>query len=398
MTAAATGSLPPLTAANALHGLRPSVSAEPSTRRERRARERNRADRNAADRTAVDRRRMGPTIPLLLAGTLAFSTTVTGVAVPADTRTKNPKPKPPITERGTTVREAFVEAKRAAAAAAIAIRTTIAPPALYTVGEHETLPDIAARYGLSTASLLALNGLSWSTAIHAGQILKLTASGPIAPAAAEVDEPPVPQEQRHTVASGESLTSVASLYGVDAEALLSANGFSPSSIIYPGQVVTIPPPPAPVVVEEPAAPVPQYAEYRDYESVGLTESMAHYASIIIQVGRSMGVPDYGIVIALATAAQESTLRNLDWGDRDSVGLFQQRPSQGWGTVAQLTDPWESSRRFYGGPGVPTRGLLDIAGWQSMPLTVAAQAVQISAYPDAYAKWESSAWAWLAELS
>ena len=122
------------------------------------------------------------------------------------------------------------------------------------------------------------------------------------------------------------------------------------------------------------------------------------AAVIVEVGRSMGVPDYGIVIALATAAQESTLRNLSWGDRDSVGLFQQRPSQGWGTVAQLTDPWEPSRRFYGGPGVPTRGLLDIPGWQSMPLTVAAQAVQISAYPDAYAKWESSAWAWLGELS
>jgi len=381
MTAAVTGSIPPLTAATALSGLRPSAPAQ-ATRRERRA----------------GRRRMNPTVPLLVAGTLAFSTTITGVAVPTETRTKQPKPKPLVSDRGTTVREAFIEAKRAAAAAAAAIRTTLAPPALYTVGEHETLPDIASRYGLSTASLLALNGLSWSSAIHAGQILKLTTSGPIAPAVPETEEPPVPQEQRHTVASGESLTSVAALYGVDAEALLSANGFSPSSIIYPGQIVTVPPPPAPAVVEEPVAAEPEYAEIHDYASVGLTESMAHYASIIIQVGRSMGVPDYGIVIALATAAQESTLRNLDWGDRDSVGLFQQRPSQGWGTVEQLTDPWESSRRFYGGPGVPTRGLLDIAGWQSMPLTVAAQAVQISAYPDAYAKWEPSAWAWLAELS
>lgn len=391
MTAAATGNLPPLTAATVLHGLRPSVAPEPRTRRERRA----------TERTASDRRRMGPAIPLFLAGTLAFSTTITGVVTPVDTRTKNPKPKPVVSDRGTTVREAFVEAKRAAAAAATAIRTTLAPPALYTVGEHETLPDIATRYGLSTASLLALNGLSWSSAVHAGQILKLTASGPIAPAAREAAEPPVPQEQRHTVASGESLSSVASVYGVDTEALLSANGFSPSSIIYPGQIVTIPPPPAvvvAVVVEEEPAPAPQYADYSGYGSIGLTESMAQYASIIIQVGRSMGVPDYGIVIALATAAQESTLRNLDWGDRDSVGLFQQRPSQGWGTVEQLTDPWESTRRFFGGPGVPTRGLLDISGWQSMPLTVAAQAVQISAYPDAYAKWESSARTWLTELS
>lgn len=390
MTAAATGSLPPLTAANALHGLRPKTTASPTTRRERRA----------TERTTTGRHRMGPALPLLLAGTLAISTNITGVVTPADSRTKNPKPKPVVADRGTTVREAFVEAKRAAAAAATAIRSTLAPPALYTVGEHESLPDIAMRYGLSTASLLALNGLSWSSAIHAGQILKLTTSGPITPAVTTADEPPVPQQQRHTVASGESLTSVASLYGVDAESLLSANGFSPSSIIYPGQVVTVPPPPAPVavVVEAPEpAPAPP-VEHHDFAAVGLTGTMAQNASIIIQVGRSMGVPDYGIVIALATAAQESTLRNLDWGDRDSVGLFQQRPSQGWGTVAQLTDPWESSRRFYGGPGVPTRGLLDIAGWQSMPVTVAAQAVQISAYPDAYAKWESSAWSWLAELS
>jgi len=348
---------------------------------------------------------MGPTLPLLLAGTLAISTTVTGVSAIPDTRAKQPKPRPPVTDRGTTVREAVAEARRAAALAAVAIRTTLAPPALYTVGEHESLPDIAARYGLSTASLLALNGLSWSTAIHPGQILKLTASGPIAPVSPPAPEEAIPQTQRHTVAAGESLSSVAASYGVDTEALLSANGFSPSSIIYPGQVVTVPPPPAPPpepVAAPVAAPVPSGPSSATVSSghgaVGLTDSMAHYASIIIQVGRSMGVPDYGIVIALATAAQESTLRNLDWGDRDSVGLFQQRPSQGWGTVEQLTDPWESSRRFYGGPGVPTRGLLDIPGWQSMPLTVAAQAVQISAYPDAYAKWESSAWAWLAELS
>lgn len=384
MNAAATGQLPPLTAANALHGLRPTVPAEPPrTRRERRT---------------AERRRMGPALPLFLAGTLALSANVTGAVQPIDSRPKQPKPKPVVADRGTTVREAFVEAKRAAAAAATAIRATLAPPALYTVGEQETLPDIAARYGLSTASLLALNGLSWSSAIHAGQILKLTASGPIAPVAPAPDTPPVPQEQRHTVAAGESLTTVAARYGVETTALLSANGFSPSSIIYPGQVVTIPPAPAPVVEPAPAAAAPQVAEYRDGAAVGLTPTMAQNAAIIIQVGRSMGVPDYGIVIALATAAQESTLRNLDWGDRDSVGLFQQRPSQGWGTVAQLTDPWEASRRFYGGPGVPTRGLLDIPGWQSMTLTVAAQAVQISAYPDAYAKWESSAWSWLAELS
>ena len=108
------------------------------------------------------------------------------------------------------------------------------------------------------------------------------------------------------------------------------------------------------------------------------------------------------MIALAAAAQESTLRNLNYGDRDSLGLFQQRPSTGWGTPAQVTDPTYASRLFFGGPSNPnrgvTRGLLDIPGWQSMTVTRAAQAVQLSAYPTAYAKWETSARAWLAQLS
>ena len=126
------------------------------------------------------------------------------------------------------------------------------------------------------------------------------------------------------------------------------------------------------------------------------------AQIIVNVGRELGVPDYGIVIALATAMQESSLRNINWGDRDSVGLYQQRPSTGWGTVEQIMDQAYATRLFFGGPSNPnkgkTRGLLDIAGWENMALTDAAQRVQISAYPQAYAKWEPSAWAWLYELT
>jgi hypothetical protein len=95
--------------------------------------------------------------------------------------------------------------------------------------------------------------------------------------------------------------------------------------------------------------------------------------------------------------QESSLRNIKWGDRDSVGLFQQRPSTGWGTVEQIMDPYHATRLFFDGNPGYTRGLRDIAGWQSMALTVAAQKVQISAYPNAYAKWEKSATAWLSQL-
>jgi peptidoglycan hydrolase-like protein with peptidoglycan-binding domain len=120
----------------------------------------------------------------------------------------------------------------------------------------------------------------------------------------------------------------------------------------------------------------------------LSEEQKANARTIIGVGKGAGVPEYGWVVALATAMQESTLVNVAYGDRDSLGLFQQRPSQGWGSEAQVQDPVLASKAFYGvAPHTPNPGLLDIAGWQSMSVTQAAQAVQRSAYPDAYAKWE-----------
>ncbi|MEU7617269.1 M23 family metallopeptidase [Micromonospora rifamycinica] len=107
------------------------------------------------------------------------------------------------------------------------------------------------------------------------------------------------------------------------------------------------------------------------------------AAAIVTTGFRLAVPDRGWVIAVATAMQESTLRNLPGGDRDSVGLFQQRPSQVWGTPAELRDPVSAAERFFG-------KLVTVSGWQTLPLTDAAQAVQISAYPDAYAQWEAPA--------
>jgi hypothetical protein len=114
----------------------------------------------------------------------------------------------------------------------------------------------------------------------------------------------------------------------------------------------------------------------DAEQVG-------HAATIAAVGAQMGVPVRGWVIAVATVIQESDLRNLAGGLDDSVGLFQQRPSQGWGTPQQLRDPVYAADKFY-------QKLLTVAGWQQMPLTEAAQAVQRSAYPDAYAKHEPDA--------
>ena len=104
------------------------------------------------------------------------------------------------------------------------------------------------------------------------------------------------------------------------------------------------------------------------------------AKTIQATGVAMNIPPRGQIVALATALQESGLRNLTYGDRDSLGLFQQRPSQGWGTASEILDPVHASTSFY-------TALEKVSGWQSMTVTQAAQAVQQSGFPDAYAKWE-----------
>ncbi len=119
----------------------------------------------------------------------------------------------------------------------------------------------------------------------------------------------------------------------------------------------------------------------------LSDEQMHNAAIIIQVGQQRKVPVRGWIIAVATAMQESTLHNYgylgDRNDHDSLGLFQQRPSAGWGTPEQVTNPAYASGKFY-------EKLVKVPNWQTIPLTDAAQAVQVSAFPDAYAKWEQLA--------
>jgi hypothetical protein len=109
-----------------------------------------------------------------------------------------------------------------------------------------------------------------------------------------------------------------------------------------------------------------------------TDEQVANARTIVTVGNQRRVPKDAQVIAVATALQESRLRNLRGGDRDSIGLFQQRPSQGWGTPQQLSDPAYQTQKFYD-------KLLRTQGWQKMRVTEAAQAVQVSAFPEAYAK-------------
>jgi cell wall-associated NlpC family hydrolase len=115
------------------------------------------------------------------------------------------------------------------------------------------------------------------------------------------------------------------------------------------------------------------------------------ARTIRDVGLALAIPARGQVVALATAMTESGLRNLNYGDRDSLGLFQQRPSAGWGTPAQIMDPVYASTKFY-------QALEKVPGWQSLPVGAAAQAVQISAFPDRYAAWEGLATALVASLA
>ena len=115
----------------------------------------------------------------------------------------------------------------------------------------------------------------------------------------------------------------------------------------------------------------------------LTSEQVANAATIAQVGLDRGLPERAVVIALATAQQESRLRNLDYGDRDSLGLFQQRPSSGWGSPEQVQDPVYAANKFYD-------HLVRVPGWETGRLTEIAQKVQRSGFPEAYQQWEELA--------
>jgi len=115
----------------------------------------------------------------------------------------------------------------------------------------------------------------------------------------------------------------------------------------------------------------------------LFPEQAENATTIAVVARRMHLPDHAVTVAIATALQESKLNNYPFGDRDSVGLFQQRPSQGWGRPDQLLTPSFAARAFF-------RHLLAVPRWQRLPVTAAAQSVQHSADGTGYAQWEEEA--------
>ncbi|WP_433529670.1 hypothetical protein ACQPYA_25890 [Micromonospora sp. CA-263727] len=121
--------------------------------------------------------------------------------------------------------------------------------------------------------------------------------------------------------------------------------------------------------------------------IDLNDEQVSNAKAIIAATKKAGLPERAAVVSIATSLQESKLENLghlgDRNDHDSLGLFQQRPSSGWGSAEQITDPEYSTLAFL-------KGLKQVDGWQDLPLTEAAQTVQVSAYPDAYAQWEQQA--------
>ncbi|WP_185996458.1 hypothetical protein [Nocardioides campestrisoli] len=121
----------------------------------------------------------------------------------------------------------------------------------------------------------------------------------------------------------------------------------------------------------------------DGHTVRLSPEQAENAALIAAVAERRGLPARAVSIALATAYQESKILNIEHGDRDSLGLFQQRPSQGWGTPEQVLDPYFAANAFYD-------ALEKVGDYRTLEITVAAQEVQRSAYPDAYADHEADA--------
>lgn len=127
------------------------------------------------------------------------------------------------------------------------------------------------------------------------------------------------------------------------------------------------------------------------EPLQLTSEQTFHAATIAAVGHRDGMNERAVAAAIATSFQESGLANIDYGDRDSLGLFQQRPSAGWGSEEEILDPVYASFKFY-------EKLRRIDGWEEMAIGDAAQAVQVSAHPDLYHQWEDEAFAVAAALA
>jgi LysM repeat protein len=443
-------------------------------------------------------------LPILMTGTLTAGVAATGAfpapeahAAPAPTASENASLQGLVQDVAERLHNALHPVTHA-------VMGTLAPhiPDTYTVQDGDTIDSIASAFGLPSAAVLALNGLHVNSALHSGQVLKLTT----APTKQRALAPPRVGLSQYVIQSGDTLASVALRFGISETSLKEANEMSESASLTAGDVLRIPgtrqvtapraiptiqaahaasqsrviwahlessssqndpgrpsaqlaavpeddqdasqadsdsaaevvdplnidipaapklrvvkpppPPPPPPPAAVPKAPSSSSSSSSSSGSSsqpapatrqpvsGNVVQLRHdwqrdHARTVIRVGRDLGVPDYGIVIALATAMQESSFRNIQTAvDHDSLGLFQQRPAW-WGTPEQLTDPVYATTAFFKGArgmnGGWSRGLLGVSGWQNMSVRDAAHRVQRSAHPDLVQRWEASAWAWLAEL-
>ena len=190
--------------------------------------------------------------------------------------------------------------------------------------------------------------------------------------------------------------TLAGIGGVTTAALSDNPTPAPASVASAASAVA----PAASVVDTPvAASAPSQEQLHPVQVTGAqktftpdAEQLAN-AKAIVDAGKALNLAPRAWTIAVATSLQESNLHNIGHlgarNDHDSQGLFQQRPSSGWGTAEQIIDPTYAATAFYQGTDA-NRGLTDVAGWQDMPLTKAAQKVQVSAYPEHYAKHETQA--------
>lgn len=348
------------------------------------------------------------TAPVAVIGTIALSLT----AAPAHAGATTERDAPGSMIPSLTARDAAA-ARTAAVLAAAQEYAAARKRATHTVVRGDTISGIAARHGLRTADVLAWNDLGWKSIIHPGDVIRLSASSTAATAQRTSKTSAAPTSsgsasssgtRTHTVVRGDTLWTIAQRSGISLARLLRANDLTSASIIYPGEKLRIP------GAGTSASADTATSSSKKSRSDGGKKAAASSATVsldaeqirgvktIIAIGRDLGVPKKGIAIALATAMVESWIRNVDYGTHDSLGLFQQRPSMGWGTAEQVQDPHHATRAFFGGDsdpnGTATRGLLDIDGWRDMEFGAAAQAVQVSAFPHRYGQWEEQAYAWI----
>ncbi|MEK6345742.1 MAG: LysM peptidoglycan-binding domain-containing protein [Curtobacterium sp.] len=331
-------------------------------------------------------------------------------------------------------------------------------PTTYTVRQGDTVSAIAARYGLSAQEVLVRNGLGWNTIIHPGQTLHLASTPAVQAAPARTTT--TSATGSYHVRSGDTVSGIASRIGVSTQSLLRANNLSQRSVIYPGQTLRVPSSSAPSAPASaaPARPASTASSSSGHVKIASGDTIAsiaaaHHVSVkallaanglsytsTIYAGKTLVLPGATATAAVSTSTG-STGASRARSSAPSSGGTRRRSSASAGrsasrsadssspspprcrsracatsrtATATRSDCSNSGRARVGAARPPCRtprprpsassratparpGLLGVSGWASLSVTDAAQAVQVSAYPTAYAKWAGPAETWLASL-